>query len=238
MDYPKLIKHLTVFFFFLFVIDTTGTNYYSAGKYLSGLFHIFKQSMYTVKDYFDAANKNYQTLPNVTNTDEYVFVALDLVLLLTSIPFKKAVDINLKHMCTDKENGVSMGGYLEPELANIIWTECEKVIVNQLIEKNIVKLIIRYLVDNLLIIRKKRLDVVLNKFNSFNKNSKSTINAFEDWVSHFLDIDNSPNNLDVYHKSIHWSIHKYQIVYIVEMENIVDNIINHYKQVNMLTKTS
>ena len=120
MDYPKLIKQLTVFFFFLFVIDTTGTNYYSAGKYLSGLLHIFKQNMYTVKNYFDAANENYQTLPNVTNTDEYVFVALDLVLLLTSIPFKKAVAINLKHMCTDKENGVSMGGYLEPELANII----------------------------------------------------------------------------------------------------------------------
>ena len=76
--------------------------------------------MYTVKDYFDAVNKNYQILPNVTNTDEYVFVALDLVLLLTSIPFKKAVVINLKRMCTDKENVVSMGGYLEPELANII----------------------------------------------------------------------------------------------------------------------
>ena len=116
----KTFDNILFFFFFWFVIDITGTNYYSAGKYLSGLLHIFKQNMYTVKDYFDAVNKNYQILPNVTNTDEYVFVALDLVLLLTSIPFKKAVDINLKHMCTDKENGVSMGGYLEPELANII----------------------------------------------------------------------------------------------------------------------
>ena len=34
------------------------------------------------------------------------------------------------------------------------------------------------------------------------------------------------------------SIHKYSIFYIVEMENMVDNIINHQSHTNMLKKLS
>ena len=34
-----------------------------------------------------------------------------------------------------------------PVSANIVMTECEKVIVNQLIEKSIVKFYIRYVID-------------------------------------------------------------------------------------------
>ena len=53
-------------------------------------------------------------------------------------------------------------------------TECEKVIVNQLIESNIVKFYIRYVNDTLLVLRKKDIDVVLTlmSFNSFNKQFK------------------------------------------------------------------
>ena len=69
-------------------------------------------------------------------------------------------------------DGVSMGGSLGSALANIIMTECEKVIVNQLIENNIVKFYIRYVDDTLLVLRKKDIDIVLNKFNNFNKNLK------------------------------------------------------------------
>ena len=36
----------------------------------------------------------------------------------------------------EQTDGLSMGGSLGPVLANIIMTECEKVIVNQLIENN------------------------------------------------------------------------------------------------------
>ena len=65
---------------------------------------------------------------------------------------------------------VSMGGSLGAVLDNIIMTECEKVIVNQLTENNIVKFYITYVDDTLLALRKKDIDIVLNKFNSFNKN--------------------------------------------------------------------
>ena len=51
----------------------------------------------------------------------------------------------------EQTDGVSMGGSLGPVSANIIVTECEKVIVNQLIEYNIVKFYIRYVDDTLLV---------------------------------------------------------------------------------------
>ena len=69
----------------------------------------------------------------------------------------------------EQTDGVSMGGSLGLVLAIIIMTECEKVIVNQLIENNIVKFYIRYVDDTLLVLRKKDIDIVLNKLNSFNK---------------------------------------------------------------------
>ena len=43
----------------------------------------------------------------------------------------------------EQTDGVSMGGSLGPVLSNIIMTECEKVIVNQLIENNIVKFVVK-----------------------------------------------------------------------------------------------
>ena len=58
----------------------------------------------------------------------------------------------------EQTDNVSMGGSLG------------QVIVNQLIENNIVKFYIRYVDDTLLVPRKKDIDIVLNNFNSFNKN--------------------------------------------------------------------
>ena len=57
----------------------------------------------------------------------------------------------------EQTDGVSMGGSLGPVLANIIMTECEKVIVNQLIENKIIKLYIRYVDDTLLFSERKTL---------------------------------------------------------------------------------
>ena len=59
--------------------------------------------MYTVKNSFDAANKIKQILPDVHNSDEYVFVSLDVVSLFTNVPLKKTVDIILKRIYTGKE---------------------------------------------------------------------------------------------------------------------------------------
>ena len=55
----------------------------------------------------------------------------------------------------EQTDGVSMGGSVGPVVVNIIVTECEKVIINQLIENNIVKFYIRYVDDTLLVLRKR-----------------------------------------------------------------------------------
>ena len=97
-------------------------------------------------------------------------------------------------------DGVSMGGSLGPVLANIIMTECEKVIVDKLIEDGIIKFYIRYVDDTLLVIKRTDISCVLNKFNSFDDNLKFTIDTFENCVPHFLDIEICPNGLGIYHK--------------------------------------
>ena len=98
-------------------------------------------------------------------------------------------------------DGVTMGGSPGPILANIIMTECEKAIVNQLIENNIVKFYIRYVDDTLLVLREKDIDIVLNRFNSFNKKLQFTVDTFENCVPYFLDIEICPNVLGMYHKN-------------------------------------
>ena len=50
---------------------------------------------------------------------------------------------------------VSMGGTLGPVLANIIMTEFEKVVVENLIKTGTVKLYARYVDDSLLVIKKR-----------------------------------------------------------------------------------
>ena len=67
---------------------------------------------------------------------------------------------------------------LGPVLVNIIMAECKKVIVNQLIENDIVKLYIRYVDNTLLVLRKKDIDILLSNFNSFNKHVILTIDTF------------------------------------------------------------
>ena len=84
--------------------------------------------------------------------------------------------------------GVSIAGYSGPVLTNIIDTQCENVIIDEL-----------YINDTLLVIRQKLLtllnlfrvisNIFLNKFNSVNKNLKFTIDTFENCVPYFLDIE-------------------------------------------------
>ena len=58
--------------------------------------------------------------------------------------------------------GVSMGGSLGPVLANILMTECEKVIVDKLMKEKVVMFYTRYVGDTLLIIKKRDINYVLN----------------------------------------------------------------------------
>ena len=87
-------------------------------------------------------------------------------------------------------DGVSMGSFLGPVLANIILTEFENVIVKPLIETSVRKFYCRYIDDTLVMIKKDKIQYVLNSFNSFDKNLRFTINTFDDGNIHFLDIKN------------------------------------------------
>ena len=93
---------------------------------------------------------------------------------------------------------ISMGESLGPVLANIIMTEFEKVVVENLTKTGTVKLYARYVEDNLSVIERKDIDFILQKFNSFDKILKFTIDTFEHCVPHFLDIKICPNGLGVY----------------------------------------
>ena len=55
----------------------------------------------------------------------------------------------------EQTDGVCLGESVGSVLVNIIMIECEKVIVKQLIENNIVKFFIRYFDDTLLVFKKK-----------------------------------------------------------------------------------
>ena len=97
--------------------------------------------------------------------------------------------------------GVSMGTSLEPVLVNIILTEFENVIVKPLIETSVLKFYCKYVDDTLVMIKKDKIQHVLNSFNSFDKRLRFTVDTFEDGNIHFLDIKTLNNGeTDIYIK--------------------------------------
>ena len=97
-------------------------------------------------------------------------------------------------------DGVSMGGSLGPVLVNIIMTECEKLIVDNLIKDKAIMFYVRYVEDTLLVIKRKDINFLLKQFKNFDKNLQFTIDTFENCVPHFLDTDICPNGLGFFHK--------------------------------------
>ena len=120
---PKVHKTFNSIPSFRPIIDTTGTTHCLVRKYLSELLNPLTQNMYTVKDSFDAANEINQILPDVHNSDEYVFVSLDVVLLFTNVPPKKTVDIILKRIYTGKEITSTL---TKRSLKKLILDTCQK----------------------------------------------------------------------------------------------------------------
>ena len=86
-------------------------------------------------------------------------------------------------------DGVSMGACLGPVLANIIMTELEKAVVDDLIQKGLIKFYARYVDDTLLLVKPEDTDEILRRFNKFHKNLKFTVDKFENCVPHFLDLE-------------------------------------------------
>ena len=90
-----------------------------------------------------------------------------------------------------------MGSSLGPVLANIIMRVLERVIVEPLIRSGKVKFYIRYVDDTLLLAKEKDIMFIFDKFNSFHKNLKFTIDRFDDNSIHFLDIAIDKNKTDL-----------------------------------------
>ena len=86
---------------------------------------------------------------------------------------------------------------LGPLLANIIGTECEKVITDNLVKQGSTKFYIRY-VDDTLLVKRQDIGKMLKAFNGFNKNLTFTIDKFENETPRFLDLEICPNGLTVF----------------------------------------
>ena len=81
-----------------------------------------------------------------------------------------------------------MGSFLGPVLANIILTEFGNMILKLLIETSVLKFYCRYIDDTLILIKKDKIQHVLNPLNSFGKNLRFSVDTFDDGNIHFLDI--------------------------------------------------
>ena len=153
MDYLRFIKYSIIFH--CFVLHSRATQYL-VGKYLSELLNLLTHNDYSLKDSFDAVTRNSRILLQVRENDEYMFILLDVDSLFTNVPLKKTINITqittslskhplkklILHTCQktafsfnnkmyEQLDGVSTGGSLGLVLANIIMTECEKIIVDK-----------------------------------------------------------------------------------------------------------
>lgn len=79
--------------------------------------------------------------------------------------------------------------------------ELEKQLLRPFFDQGIMKFYIRFVDDTLALVKRDKVNEVLQKFNKFDKNLKFTVDKFEDGNVHFLDIDLSNDGItDVYMK--------------------------------------
>ena len=81
-----------------------------------------------------------------------------------------------------------MGSTLRPILGNVIMAELQKKILQPLIESGKLRFYMRYVDDTLLLAKEDGIKYIFDKFNSFHKNLKFTMNRFEDNNLYFLNI--------------------------------------------------
>ena len=93
-----------------------------------------------------------------------------------------------------------MGASLGPVLVNIIMTECEKVIADNLVKEGTIKFYVPYVDDTLLLVKRQDIDKVFKEFNGLDKNLKFTVDRFENETPHFLDLEICPK---IFQKNTH-----------------------------------
>ena len=102
-----------------------------------------------------------------------------------------------------QKDGYSMGSSLGSVLTNIIMAELERVIVEPLKTSGKIQFYIRYVDDTLLLAKEEDIKFIFDKFSSFHKNLKFTIDRFDDNNIYFLDIVINKNKTDLYYKPTH-----------------------------------
>ena len=98
----------------------------------------------------------------------------------------------------EQKDSVSIKASLRPVLANIIMTECEKVIGDNLVKEGRIKFYVRYVDDTSLLVKRQDIDKALQAFNGLDKNLKFTVDKFENETPHFFDLEICPNGLTVF----------------------------------------
>ena len=84
-----------------------------------------------------------------------------------------------------------MGASLGPVLANIIMTELEKAVVDDLVKSGKIKFYVRYVDDNPLLVKSEK----LNDPGTFQQFHKNAVDKFDDCVPHFLDLEIHPDGI-------------------------------------------
>ena len=100
-------------------------------------------------------------------------------------------------------DGLSKGSPLDPLLANAIMTELERVVINDLFNKEYFKFYIRYMDDMLVLTKNSDIRIVLQALTGFHKNLNFTVDTFEDKKVYFLDLLTDRNTTDVFYKDTH-----------------------------------
>ena len=111
------------------------------------------------------------------------------------------ITFTFNNIIYEQKDGVSMGASLGPVLANIIMTECEKVVVDNLVKEGTIKFYIRYVDNTLLLVKRQDIDKVLKAFDGFDKNLKFTVNRLENKTPNFLYLEICPNGLTNFRKN-------------------------------------
>ena len=106
--------------------------------------------------------------------------------------------------------------FLGTLLANVIMTELESSIVDNLFKDNLLKFYTRYVDDTQALIKESDINTVLDKVNSSDSSLKFTIDKFDDGVVHYLDIkikDSDINTvldtLNSFHPCLKFTIDKF-----------------------------
>ena len=130
-------------------------------------------------------------------------------------------------------HGVSLGLLLGLILANVIMPEFERLAVDKLIKNDLIRFYIRYVDDNLVLVKVENIDNIMKQFNSFDKSIQITIDRFEDGIVHFLDIKLMVLRLTCIIKSLI----RDSIVILqsntLEVENILDQSIAWWRYENL-----